>query len=386
MRVDDGSRVKWTAWGARRSYGSSVISDWGAITAVGPTGDIAVGFYHGQPCHACLWVFDANGALRWQRELDDPLGDHSAGLTYEPGGSLYAMAYAGWLYRYAADGTQLWRRQGVGGDPHGRFALDPAGRLFVAANAAGGAVLARLDPATGDDLWRIQRPSSGYFAGPTILSDGSISAQLDLTMYRVTPDSALMADTLPTPRAHYLSAADGRGYHYLSEAACSPCVHSLVAVGPDHTVRWQVGFPDQRPSEAVIDADTVIYAAGGVASSTPPTSEVKAIGPDGVERWTATVTGLSYSARLAVLADGSLLVAAGNFLHRLARGSGTKLDSLAFPATVQSALAVTDDATIYLVIADGRLLALQGWAGLEADAPWPLWRRDNRRTASVPRP
>lgn len=136
----------------------------------------------------------------------------------------------------------------------------------------------------------------------------------------------------------------------------------------------------------MVDADTVVYAAGGVASPGQGTTEVKAITPEGSVRWSQLVTGKSYIPRLALLADGSLLVGAGRFLHRLASVSGTVLDSLEFPAKLQSGLAVADDATIYVVIGDGRLLALQGWAALDPDDPWPIWRRDNRRTASVPRP
>lgn len=371
VSVVDGSRIVWTAMGARRGYRAGVITDWGAITAVGPTGDVAVGFYHGGACHYCLWVFTPSGTVRWQRELDNALGDHSAGLTFGADGSLYAMAFGGWLYGFAADGAQRWRRQGVGNDPHGRFAFDAQGRLIVGANATGGALLARLDPATGDELWRIQLLGAGYLAGPTVLSDGSLAAQLR-KLVRADPDGAPLADTVAAPIAAFMSAADARGLHYL---AGNP---GLIAVNPDNTVRWTVGT---NVAEPVIDGDSVAYTA--TRSVSPST--VMAVGPDGAIRWQTPVTGQSWIPRLAVLADGSVLVATGTFLYRLDRAAGTVLETVQFPMPVQSALAVADDGTIYVVIADGRLLALQGWAPLEPDAPWPIWRRDNARTASVPR-
>jgi hypothetical protein len=377
VSVMDGSRIRWTAIGSRRGYGN-ILSDWGAITAVGPAGDIAVAFYD-SPCLTCLWVFSADGAVRWQRALDGPLGDHSAGLTFATDGSLYAMAFFGWLYRFAPDGTQLWRRQGVGNDPHGRLAVDPDGRVLVGANVAGGAMVAQLDPATGTEQWRIER-GTAYAAGPTVLADGSVAAQLGGILVRVTADGTSLADTLSASLAHYMSAADTRGLHYL--AARSATV-GLVAVNPDNTVRWTVPTtPNGPPAEPVIDADTTAYTA--TRSSSP--AVVMAVQADGAVRWQVPVAGLSWIPRLAVLADGSLLVATGNYLHRLDRTTGTVLETVAFPADVQSGLAVAGDGTVYVVIADGRLLALSGWAPLDPDAPWPVWRRDNRRSASVPQP
>lgn len=384
IRVTDGSRVRWTAMGARRGYGTGVITDWGAITAVGPSGDIAVAFYHGSPCYGCLWVFSSGGALRWKVELDNALGDHSAGLTIAPDGSLYAMAFGGWLYRYASDGTLRWSRQGVGGDPHGRFALDPIGRLYVGANGTNDPVLARLDPATGNDVWRISEVgSAGYSAGPTVLGDLSVTAQLGFAFHHVNADSLALTpavDLLPIA-SHYMGAADARGFTYLVNR--SGGTDALVAVGPDNTVRWRTASPTGASvAEPVIDADTTLYTATRNVRNT----DVMAVRHDGSVLWTRNVPNSSYIPRLAVLSDGTVLVTVAYCLYRFAAATGDILDTIEFPTGVESALAVTGDGTIYVVIADGRLLALQGWAPLDPDAPWPIWRRDNARTASVPRP
>jgi hypothetical protein len=51
---------------------------------------------------------------------------------------------------------------------------------------------------------------------------------------------------------------------------------------------------------------------------------------------------------------------------------------------LQSALAVAPDGTVHLVTGEGRVEAVKGTVPLDPNAPWPIWRRDNRRTASVP--
>lgn len=381
LRVADGTRVKWSAVGTHRAYGRSVITDWGAVTALHPAGDIAVGFfYNGGNGGDTVWVFDPTGAARWHASAGGFLGDHSAGLTFAPDGSLFTMVFGGWLTHFAPDGTPLWSRQGVANDPHGRFALDPDGALYVAANGTAGGMLARLDPDDGSEIWRVEVPQAGYSAGPAVLSDGSITAQLGATLVRVAPDSTPRALQLAAPLASYMSAADARGMAYL--AARSPD-QGLVAVASDNTVQWNApSGTGAEVAEPAIDRDTVLYTATRSGSETT----VLAVGPDGAMRWRQVVPLASYIPRLAVLADGSVLVTAAFTLYRFDRTSGTLLDTVEFPESVESALAVADDGTVYLVIADGRVLAINGWAPLDPDAPWPIWRRDNRRTASVPRP
>jgi outer membrane protein assembly factor BamB len=178
-----------------------------------------------------------------------------------------------------------------------------------------------------------------------------------------------------------MSAADARGLTYLVSRFGGP--DGLAAVAPDNTVRWRTQSPTGASlAEPVIDADTTLYTATRNVRNT----DVMAVRHDGSILWTRTVPNSSYIPRLAVLADGTVLVTVAFCLYRFAAATGDLLDTIEFPTGVESGLAVVADGTIYVVIADGRLLALQGWAPLQPDAPWPIWRRDNARTASVPRP
>jgi hypothetical protein len=381
VRALSDEHVLWLADGGAWSPRAPVVAGDG-ILGLADDGSILVGFNAvivGSCGTHCLFSFAPDGALRWQRTLDNQFSDHSSGLTLAPDGTVFVFDFQGNGYRLSADGIELWERQILGHDPHGRFALDPAGRLYASGNGSDGVNVVRLDPATGTDVWR-QTYSGGYAAGPSVLPDSTLTAQAGGTFRHLGPDGNAVGDTLVAHVAHYLSAADARGYTYLSTDWLNG---SVVAIGPDDTVRWEVAFP-HRPGEAVIDADTVVYSAAYVTYDPDGESEVRAIGPDGSVRWTQTVTGASYIARFAVLADGTLYVAAGYYLHTLSRATGAIISTIEFPTPIQSALAVAPNGTVYLVTGDGRLEAVKGTVPLDPNAPWPIWRRDNRRTASVP--
>ncbi len=361
------------------------------MLALADDGAIVVGFYGSSPCGpTCLFVFGPDGALHWQTNLDSHFWDHSSGLTLAPDGTLFVFDHEGTGYGLSAAGTELWKRQILGHDPHGRFALDPAGRLYAAGNggvnSAGYTLLdvVRLDPATGTDLWRQTFPG-GYAAGPSVLPDSTLSVQAGATLRHLDSDGDAVGDTVVAPRAHYMSAADARGYTYLSTYISSSSPTLIVAVGPDNTIKWEVAF-QHEPSEVVVDADTTVYAATGVATETGAgiQSEVQAIGPDGSVHWTQTVPGASNRPRLAILADGTLYVGVGYYLHTLSRATGAILKTIEFPLRIHSPFAVGPSGTVYLVTADGRLEAVRASVPLDPNAPWPIWRRDNRRTASVP--
>jgi hypothetical protein len=376
VRALSDDRVLWLADAGTWYPGSSDIDL--SMLALADDGSLAVGFYRGSSSREVM-IIGANGRLRWQQTLDAPFLDHSSGLTYAPDGTMFVFDFQGGGYAFDPGGTLLWKRQVLGQDPHGRFALDPAGRLYAAGNdGASGSetAIVRLDPATGADIWRVAG-LQGYNGGPSVLTDSTLTAQFGGAFYHLTPDGAAVGDTVRLARyAHYMSAADARGYTYLSTTS-----NSLVAVGPNDTVRWEVPFPS-GPGEAVVGADTAIYTASRLD---PGLTEVMRIRPDGHVYWTRALSGTSYIPRFALLADGTLLVATGNYVYTLLRTNGAVVDTIEFPALVGSALAVGPTGTIYVVTGDKRLEALRGTVPLDPDAPWPIWRRDNRRTASVPR-
>jgi hypothetical protein len=79
-------------------------------------------------------------------------------------------------------------------------------------------------------------------------------------------------------------------------------------------------------------------------------------------------------------------VGSDRFLTRFHAQTGAQLDQFELADAVTSALAVATDGTLYVITGGHRIVAIDGGAPLDPGAAWPTWRRDNRRTASVPRP
>jgi len=355
-----------------------------AMLASGDNGDLVVGFY-GPETYRSLFVYRADGSFRWRAELDNIFWDHSSGLTLSPDGTVFVFDFQGMGYCFSAAGAPVWKRQVLGHDPHGRFALDPAGRLYAAGNAGnltptlGKVELVRLDSATGDDVWRATL-AGGFGAGPAVLADSSLTVVAAAYLHRFDPGGSAIDDSTAAGGSHYMSAADWRGHTYLTTR-----LRTLQAVGPGGTLEWEVAFPE-RPGEPVVAGDSTIYTGATTESGADGTTEVRGIAQDGTVRWTTAVSGGPWISRYAALADGTLYVAAGYYLHRLSRATGAVLTTVEFPSAIESGLAVGPDGTVYLVTGDGRLQAVRGDAPLDPEAPWATWRRDNRRTASVPRP
>jgi outer membrane protein assembly factor BamB len=170
--------------------------------------------------------------------------------------------------------------------------------------------------------------------------------------------------------AHYMAAADDSGRVYYPAPS-----GSMAVVADDGSIAWEgLGTSD----EPVIGADGTVYGVGGLSAS--------AWAPDGASLWTTPLEGGSWVHRAALLSDGTLWVTKGRWLYRLSATTGALLETVELTEQVLSPLAVAPDGTLYLMTDRNVLLAIEGPAPLDPDAPWPIWRRDNRRTASVPRP
>ena len=323
------------------------------------------------------------GEVLWERSLPAQFWDHSSGLTLAPDGTAFVFVFHGTALALAPDGTKLWERTAVlGRDPHGRFALAPDGGLYAGGQHLGGNVtLRRLDPATGDILWSVERPGS-YGGGPAVRPDGRVAFQFAFhtsgssgaVQLLVEPTGVVLReDTLDARhRSHYMGAmgSDGDTYYPNGNAGL------LTAIGPDGSFQWEREW-EARIGEPVVAADGTVYVVAG--------GHARALAPDGTVLWQTALEGYSWIPRLALLADGSIWISLEPFVYRLDAATGALVETIRLKGEFGgSPLAVADDGTLYVVNGD-RLIAIQGPAGLDASAPWPVWRRDNRRTASVPR-
>jgi outer membrane protein assembly factor BamB len=343
----------------------------GDLLALGDDGTVYAGFQSND-----LLTFSTDGTPGWTFEATANLWDHSSGLTIAPDGRVFLFDFNGVGFALDAAGTQLWQSQIAGQDAHLRFALSSDGQLFV-----GGAFwLRKIDPATGQMVWEVERPT-GYLSGPTLVADTLLVSQIfATTLFVDTSGAVVREDTITGPlggvRGHYQSAADAAGTSYF------PGFGRLSAVRADGSVAWQLAMLE-RTGEPVIGSDTTVFVA--TADHASGTGAAYAVAPDGSVTWQAPLDGYSYIPRLALLDDGTLWVALGRYLYRLSAATGAVVETLEFAEPIGSALAVDGAGVVYLMTGNQRVMAVQGPAPLDPDAPWPIWRRDNRRTASVPR-
>ena len=384
LRVLGGPLLKWA-----RAYpsllpggacGGAVGDSW--VLALADDGTLVAGLftYVTSTSPNTLWSLTPGGDMRWMRETYLQATEHWAGLVLAPDGRAFFAANDGVLQSLSPDGVVQWSANVFNRDWHGRLALAPDGALYASGAAPdrpGYHDLVRLDPETGDEVWRVSRAVASR-SSLGIRPDGNLTQTAGQWALDVSPSGAIQRvdSTLDwfAYRHYAQSAIDARGYGYHP-------VQGLTALRPDHTTAWHAFVPAQEP---VIGADGAIYAASGTV--------LTKLLADGRTAWTAAlpvvppIAGVQSIIRMALLADGTLWVGSGRFLIRFWTGTGEIVEQVELADQVSSGLAVAGDGTLYAVTGRNRIVAIVAGAPLDLAAPWPIWRRDNRRTSSVPRP
>ncbi len=374
------SRFKWS-----NTYQLGLVGDAGAMLALADDGKIYAGFagaYDQPDCSKavtldpligrCLYAIAPDGTLLWTYQFRHSFWDHSSALTIAPDGRVFAADYFGFVYALSPSGTLLWDDSLMGRHNHGRFALSPDGALY-GGGRGGDHSLIRIDPNNGALIWSMPGPG-GYSSGPTILPDGRLAMEWGSIQQIVSESGVVVRDDAIQygfAGGHYMTAMDANAVSYYPSAG-----GTLSAVTPDGVLLWQLEL-GWRLGEPVIGADGTLYAVGG--------STAYGIAPDGTINWTTQLEGRSWIPRLAVLADGTIWAALDRNLWRLTAATGEVVDVIKFTTKIQSPLAVANDGTVYLITDDNRMFAVKHDAPLDPQSPWPIWRHDNRRTASVAR-
>ena len=130
-----------------------------------------------------LWALDrTDGAVLWQRHLSDgnrrlQKQNMSSPSPVTDGESVWVMTGTGILTAFDFEGNQLWRRDIQ--ESYGRFGLNwgyasspllHAGALYVPVlhgmRTDDPSYLLRIDAATGDTVWRVERPTQARRESP----------------------------------------------------------------------------------------------------------------------------------------------------------------------------------------------------------------------------
>lgn len=320
-----------------------------------------------------LAAYGLDGERIW-RARAGILWDHSSGLTIAPDGTAYTFDYLGEATGIGPDGGLLWRSRILRTDPHGRFALSSDGALFAAGKGlASSSALLRISALDGSVLWELES-TEHYAAGAFVDPAGNPLAQFDQDLVWADAQTGSVVQRTTHRRAHYMGAMGADGTIYLAGGSSQ-----LMAVAPDGTLRWRVS-PGGTPVEPVVTRDGGAFtatrgSAGGVTTA-------YAVDAEGRIRWRRELAGGSWIPRLALLADGTLYVAAGRTLYALSQASGALVWKTEMASEIDSPLVVTSEGAVYFLTEEARLVAIDGTARLDPDSPWPIWRGNNRRTAS----
>ena len=326
--------------------------------AIGPDGSITFVAQERTPTgagilHDILYRLSPSGQLLWTYDINpSALGVIQVGQsapTVASDGTVYVAAGA--LYAIRPDGTLKWTRfDPAAEDLRNAPVIGADGTLyFVYHNIP----LTALDPSDGHTLWSLDLGVNDHvFASPAIGADGTVYvATQPGIVYAVSPGGTLLW-TFETGSIGYACtlrsspAIDADGTVYLGTNAGSPS-SIFLALNPDGTLKWTFEPADLPPDVPSSHFD--IYSS--------PT-----IGSDG------TIYFGQEFGRVYALRPGD-----GGILWMVETQSGITWSS---PALSGAGTLVISDLT-------GRTYAIETASrGLEAQAPWPKFRHDNRNSGS----
>ena len=324
-----------------------------------------------------LYALAPNGRKKWEFLTK---GAVDAAPTIGPDGTIYICSADNTLYAVSPEATNLWEfaTRGAISEP---ASLGSDGTIYVVSEDGN---LYAVNP-NGSKKWQFATSSSSS-STPTVGSDGSV--------YVGTRD--------PATSQH--------GF--------------LYALKPDGTVNWRYSLPLSRivKSSCIISADgKIMFKLGdtlgnsirlevlrpngdfdaelfltGISSTLAPTlgdggvifdrifGAIYAFNAEGSKRWNSA--DLALLGPPALSADGLGFAGSSNGrLCALDIASGTQKWAFIVSGRIESSPIIGKDGTVYFGSTNGKFYAVVGSAG-PASAPWPMYRRDAKRTGAVNNP
>jgi len=325
--------------------------------AVAPDGTIYVGnefedkereIYKGN-----IYVINPDGTLKKKIEASDWVRSSPA---IAPDGTVYVGSCDGNLYALNPDGSIKWKFR-AGNFIFSSPAVKQDGTIYFGNSKR---LFAIRDMGTyARKIWEVSfaergEPDNWVSSSPAIAEDGTIYAG---SAYEVTR---------------------GRRKYYYGK---------LNAVNPDGSIKWQYhfGINNNVYSSPAIGPDGTIYI-GSYNYTGGRIGNIYAINPDGSLKWHFKADTYVRTSS-AVSSDGLVYIADDKSLYVI-DFSGNVIDKINFTEvegerrSLSSPL-IAPDGTIYIGSSNGNLYAIRnsaGKCGALADTPWPMFRKNIRRT------
>ncbi|HTG13910.1 MAG TPA: PQQ-binding-like beta-propeller repeat protein [Blastocatellia bacterium] len=210
----------------------------------------------------------ANGSIKWQFEVD---GDYMGFRpTIGPDGTIYFQDVDGHLYALRPDGSVKWIFQG--GYPAGPVAVGADNTTYIAS----GPTIQAISPA-GTAVWQYTDPDSqGVIGGPAVGPDGKVYAAMDLLGLG----------------AIALSPVDG---HLVWSNPGNPILAEHGQLGLE--LVFGPASPGGQPDQFYFTCDN---------RTTNVYGHLYAFSLDGIQRWTASLGGISRGPQVAVAPNGTI--------------------------------------------------------------------------------
>jgi hypothetical protein len=320
------------------------VAPYDNVPTIGPDGTVYVG--SGDSDFA---AFSPSGDLRWNKELfpRGPAALRQDGRVLLPG----------WDRFYKLDrtnGSWLCERSSMA---RLAAALDSEGNSYYFDAYTGALQLRKLDAAC-QDVWAYPL-SLDLTAPPALALDGSVLYADAGHLRKLHPATGELVWSITTPEGTG-GPAVGPGetiYFTVDED------DSLWARYADGSERWTHHFNDSNfkirmpfTGSLAIATDGTVYVPG--AYGYPEKPALVAVAADGSERWQYVSSEESARAPApAVDGEGKVVFSNGTHLTALAPASGATIWQVE-TGPAKDAPAIAEDGTVYLVTAEGRLIAL----------------------------
>ncbi|HOK76666.1 MAG TPA: PQQ-binding-like beta-propeller repeat protein [Verrucomicrobiota bacterium] len=325
--------------------------------AVGSDGTIYLGASDGR-----LYALSAGGNQKWQFTAGGAIVSSPA---IGAGDTIYFGSNDRRVYAVSPTGAELWNYR-TGGEVRSSPAIAVDGTVYV--GSMDGKVYAI--GTGGIERWQLT-VGGAVFASPVVGRDGTVYVgSRDGRFHAISPIGQLKWSFYGTGQIDASAAIGPKGVIYFGTVG-----RRFYALTPSGDKLWELTTDSDIYSSPAAGIDGTVYAAtyGGT---------VYAIKSDGTVLWKLTLPDRIFYSSIALATDGTIYVGAQDgLLYAITASGSIKWTFAAGSPIYSSSPTIRSDGSIVVGTKDGKVFAV-GANSPPAPGAWPMFRRDQRHTAS----